>query len=403
MENTFASLPISEAIIKATEELGFTQMTEIQQKAIPVMLAGKDLIAKAPTGTGKTCAFGIPVIEHIDPDLPQIQAIVLAPTRELATQICDDIRNLTRFLPQIKTVVVYGGQSMERQKQQLRKNPQILIATPGRLLDLMQHRALSLQAVSTAVLDEADKMLDMGFYKDVRKILDSLKNLKQMCMFSATISREVMDIGWLYQRDPEEITVLPVQESEPKIDQYSIQCIGREKIEIILRLMKQFEVTRAIVFCNTKYTTGMVAEQLYASGLNTACLHGDMRQSERNKIMEEYKSGAIDILVATDVAARGIDVSDIQVVFNYDITPDNDSYLHRIGRTGRAKKEGISFVLHSKDEQKRLDSIIHYTHSNIIPLEIDGLGTFQQVKNNMENKDPGSLFAKRRGPGSSLI
>lgn len=380
MENTFASLPISEAIIKATEELGFTQMTEIQQKAIPVMLAGKDLIAKAPTGTGKTCAFGIPVIEHIDPDLPQIQAIVLAPTRELATQICDDIRNLTRFLPQIKTVVVYGGQSMERQKQQLRKNPQILIATPGRLLDLMQHRALSLQAVSTAVLDEADKMLDMGFYKDVRKILDSLKNLKQMCMFSATISREVMDIGWLYQRDPEEITVLPVQESEPKIDQYSIQCIGREKIEIILRLMKQFEVTRAIVFCNTKYITGMVAEQLYASGLNTACLHGDMRQSERNKIMEEYKSGAIDILVATDVAARGIDVSDIQVVFNYDITPDNDSYLHRIGRTGRAKKEGISFVLHSKDEQKRLDSIIHYTHSNIIPLEMDGWGTFQQVK-----------------------
>ncbi len=380
MENTFASLPISEAIIKATEELGFTQMTEIQQKAIPVMLAGKDLIAKAPTGTGKTCAFGIPVIEHIDPDLPQIQAIVLAPTRELATQICDDIRNLTRFLPQVKTVVVYGGQSMERQKQQLRKNPQILIATPGRLLDLMQHRALSLQAVSTAVLDEADKMLDMGFYKDVRKILDSLKNLKQMCMFSATISREVMDIGWLYQRDPEEITVLPVQESEPKIDQYSIQCIGREKIEIILRLMKQFEVTRAIVFCNTNYTTGMVAEQLYASGLNTACLHGDMRQSERNKIMEEYKSGAIDILVATDVAARGIDVSDIQVVFNYDITPDNDSYLHRIGRTGRAKKEGISFVLHSKDEQKRLDSIIHYTHSNIIPLEMDGWGTFQQVK-----------------------
>lgn len=380
MENTFASLPISEAIIKATEKLGFTQMTEIQQKAIPVMLAGKDLIAKAPTGTGKTCAFGIPVIEHIDPDLPQIQAIVLAPTRELATQICDDIRNLTRFLPQIKTVVVYGGQSMERQKQQLRKNPQILIATPGRLLDLMQHRALSFQAVSTAVLDEADKMLDMGFYKDVRKILDSLKNLKQMCMFSATISREVMDIGWLYQRDPEEITVLPVQESEPKIDQYSIQCIGREKIEIILRLMKQFEVTRAIVFCNTKYTTGMVAEQLYASGLNTACLHGDMRQSERNKIMEEYKSGAIDILVATDVAARGIDVSDIQVVFNYDITPDNDSYLHRIGRTGRAKKEGISFVLHSKDEQKRLDSIIHYTHSNIIPLEMDGWGTFQQVK-----------------------
>lgn len=245
---------------------------------------------------------------------------------------------------------------------------------------MMQHRLVVLSKVSMAVLDEADKMLDMGFYKDVRKILDSLKGLKQMCMFSATISREVMDIGWLYQRDPEEITVLPVQDSEPKIDQYSIQCIGREKIEIILRLMKQFEVSRAIVFCNTKYTTGMVAEQLHAQGLNTACLHGDMRQSERNKIMEQYKAGEIDILVATDVAARGIDVSDIQVVFNYDIPQENDAYLHRIGRTGRAKKEGISFVLHSKDEQKRLDNIIHYTRSHIIALEMDGWGVFAPKK-----------------------
>ena len=379
-QSSFSALPVNPKILQATEALGFHEMTEIQQKAIPPMLEGKDVIAKAPTGTGKTCAFGIPLIEQIDPTLSQIQAIILAPTRELATQICDDLHNLTQFLPEVKTLVVYGGQSMERQKQLLKKGAHILVATPGRLLDLMHHRAVNLQGVKTAVLDEADKMLDMGFYKDVRKILDSLKGMKQMCMFSATISREVMDIGWLYQRDPEEITVLPVQDSEPKIDQYSIRCIGREKIEIILRLMKQFEVSRAIVFCNTKYTTGMVAEQLHANGLNTACLHGDMRQSERNKIMEQYKSGKIDILVATDVAARGIDVSDIQVVFNYDITPDNDSYLHRIGRTGRAKREGISFVLHSKDEQKRLDSIIHYTHSNIIPLEMDGWGVFQEVK-----------------------
>ncbi len=378
-QNLFSSLPVSESILKAISEMGFEEMTEIQQKAIFPMLEGKDVIAKAPTGTGKTCAFGIPVIEQIKTDINDIQAVILAPTRELATQICDDLRTLTRFLPEVRTVVVYGGQSMERQKQILRKGAHILVATPGRLLDLMQHRAISLKQVRIAVLDEADKMLDMGFYKDVRKILDSLKALQQMCMFSATISREVMDIGWLYQRDAEEITVLPVQDNEPKIDQYSIRCIGREKIEIILRLIKQFSVSRAIIFCNTKYTTGMVAEQLHASGLNTACLHGDMRQSERNSIMEEYKSGNIDILVATDVAARGIDVSDIQVVFNYDISPENDSYLHRIGRTGRAKKEGISFVLHSKDEQKRLDNIIHYTHSNIIPLEMDGWGTFKQA------------------------
>lgn len=379
-QNQFSSLPVHEQILQAVQEMGFQEMTEIQAKAIPPMLEGRDVIAKAPTGTGKTCAFGIPLIQHIDPENPEIQAIILAPTRELATQIRDDLEALTRFLPQVRTLVVYGGQSMEKQKQQLKKGAHILVATPGRLLDLMQHRYLSLKSVSAAVLDEADKMLDMGFYKDVRKILDSLKGLKQMCMFSATISREVMDIGWLYQRDPEEITVLPVEDSEPKIDQYSIQCIGREKIEIILRLMKQFSVSRAIVFCNTKYTTGMVSEQLHAQGLNTACLHGDMRQSERNKIMEQYKDGKIDILVATDVAARGIDVSDIQVVFNYDIPQENDAYLHRIGRTGRAKKEGISFVLHSKDEQRRLDNIIRYTRSNILPLEMDGWGVFQEKK-----------------------
>lgn len=379
-QNLFSSLPVDAAILQAVEQMGFQQMTEVQSKAIPPMLTGRDVIAKAPTGTGKTCAFGIPLIQRVDTDSSDVQAIILAPTRELATQICDDLRQLTQFLPQLRTVVVYGGQSMEKQKQQLKKGAQILVATPGRLLDLMQHRSVVLSKVNMAVLDEADKMLDMGFYKDVRKILDSLKGLKQMCMFSATISREVMDIGWLYQRDPEEITVLPVQDSEPKIDQYSIQCIGREKIEIILRLMKQFEVSRAIVFCNTKYTTGMVAEQLYAQGLNTACLHGDMRQSERNKIMEQYKAGEIDILVATDVAARGIDVSDLQVVFNYDIPQENDAYLHRIGRTGRAKKEGISFVLHSKDEQKRLDNIIHYTRSHIIALEMDGWGVFAPKK-----------------------
>ena len=380
MQPLFSALPVRPQILQAISELGFQEMTEIQQKAIPPLLEGKDVIAKAPTGTGKTYAFGIPLIQQIDLEIPEIQSVILAPTRELATQICDDLRALTRFLPQIKIQVIYGGQPMERQKQKLKNGAHILVATPGRLLDFMKHRFLSLSHVSTAVLDEADKMLDMGFYKDVRNILDSLKSLKQLSMFSATISREVMDIGWLYQRDAEEITVLPVQESEPKIDQYSIQCIGREKIEIILRLMKQFEVTRAVVFCNTKYTTGMVAEQLYQCGVNTACLHGDMRQSERNKMMELYKSGKIDILVATDVAARGIDVSDIQVVFNYDIPTDNDSYLHRIGRTGRAKKEGISFVLHSKDEQKRLDSIIRYTRSDIIPLELDGWGSFVPLK-----------------------
>ena len=305
--------------------------------------------------------------------------LILVPARELALQTARIVKQFGENL-KINSMCCFGGQALEEDLFRLQKGIHVIVGTAARILDITKRGYCNLSRCKYFVLDEADKMLDMGFYKDVRKILDSLKGLKQMCMFSATISREVMDIGWLYQRDPEEITVLPVQDSEPKIDQYSIRCIGREKIEIILRLMKQFEVSRAIVFCNTKYTTGMVAEQLHAQGLNTACLHGDMRQSERNKIMEQYKAGEIDILVATDVAARGIDVSDIQVVFNYDIPQENDAYLHRIGRTGRAKKEGISFVLHSKDEQKRLDNIIHYTRSHIIALEMDGWGVFAPKK-----------------------
>lgn len=376
----YSELQCSEAIHKAVERMGFAEMTEIQEKTIPLMLAGHDVIAKAPTGTGKTCAFGIPVVEHIQPENKYPQAVIMAPTRELAQQIAEELTNLTYFMPEVQVACVYGGANMEKQAKRLAEGCQIVVATPGRLMDHYKHHSIDISHVTQIVLDEADEMLNMGFYKDVRHIIEMMKARKALSMFSATISREVMDIGWLYQRDPEEITVLPVQDSEPKIDQYSIRCIGREKIEIILRLMKQFEVSRAIVFCNTKYTTGMVAEQLHAQGLNTACLHGDMRQSERNKIMEQYKAGEIDILVATDVAARGIDVSDIQVVFNYDIPQENDAYLHRIGRTGRAKKEGISFVLHSKDEQKRLDNIIHYTRSHIIALEMDGWGVFAPKK-----------------------
>lgn len=381
MEDTkYANLAVRPEISKAVEALGFTDMTEIQQKAIPVMMAGKDVIAKAPTGTGKTCAFGIPILQNIRTEDLYPQALILAPTRELATQICDDLRDLARFLPEVQVTVVYGGQGMEKQKEQLKKGPQILVATPGRLLDHLAHHNVDLKGVKVAVLDEADRMLDMGFFKDVRRILDGLRGLEQLCMFSATISREVMDIGWIYQRDPEEISVLPVQESEPKIDQYSIQCIGREKIDLICDLMKAYNLHRAIIFCNTKYTTGMVSEQLFARGHNTACLHGDMRQSERNKIMDEYKAGKLDILVATDVAARGIDVSGIEAVFNYDIPQENAAYLHRIGRTGRAKTEGISFLLYSPSEKSRLENIIHCTRSHIIPIEKNGWGDFVEVK-----------------------
>lgn len=373
-QNLFSSLPVDAAILQAVEQMGFQQMTEVQSKAIPPMLKGRDVIAKAPTGTGKTCAFGIPLIQRVDTDSSDVQAIILAPTRELATQICDDLRQLTQFLPQLRTVVVYGGQSMEKQKQQLKKGAQILVATPGRLLDLMQHRLVVLSKVSMAVLDEADKMLDMGFYKDVHKILDSLKGLKQMCMFSATISREVMDIGWLYQRDNVELTVEPVQDSQPKIRQYMLETVGRQKMADLCYILKEHDYHRVMVFCNTKYTTTSISNLLRERGFNADCLNGDMRQSERNKIMADFRAGKIEILVATDVAARGIDVEDVDAVVNYEIPLENEYYTHRIGRTGRAKKEGASYIFYSQDDLKRLRNIIRYTRSQVTELEFDENG-----------------------------
>ena len=395
-QNRFSSLPIQEPILQAVQEMGFQEMTEIQSKAIPPMLEGRDVIAKAPTGTGKTCAFGIPLIERIDPENPDIQAVILAPTRELATQIRDDLEALTRFMPQVRTLVVYGGQSMDKQKQQLKKGAHILVATPGRLLDLMQHRYLSLKSVTAAVLDEADKMLDMGFYKDVRKILDSLKGLKQMCMFSATISREVMDIGWLYQRDPEEITVLPVEDSEPKIEQYSIQCIGREKIEIILRLMKQFSVSRAIIFCNTKRMVEVLTRELNAMGLAVEGLHGDMAQGARTRVMAAFKEGKVDLLVATDVAARGIDASGVDIIINYDIPQDMEYYVHRIGRTGRAGNTVVAFTLIAgSGEFFSLCDIQDTTGIQLTPYYLTGLDETSEDKFYARNTNRSENGARR--------
>ena len=358
MEQTlFSSLPVDAAILQAVEQMGFQQMTEVQSKAIPPMLTGRDVIAKAPTGTGKTCAFGIPLIQRVDTDSSDVQAIILAPTRELATQICDDLRQLTQFLPQLRTVVVYGGQSMEKQKQQLKKGAQILVATPGRLLDLMQHRSVVLSKVYMAVRDEADKMLDMGFYKDVRKILDSLKGLKQMCMFSATISREVMDISWVYQRDPVEIVVRPVQENQPKISQFRIKVDMGGKVDLLAHIQEKEHLERVIVFCNTKNTTDRITCLLQMKGIDAQCIHGDLGQKVREKVLSDFRSGRLRVLVATDVAARGLDIDDVDGVINYDIPEEGEYYVHRIGRTGRAGHEGAAWSFCSEDEFEYLCDI----------------------------------------------
>ena len=363
MNFTELSSSVRPEIIRATQAMGYTEMTEIQQKAIPLMLAGHDMIAKAPTGTGKTVAFGIPILSKVDPASLKPQAVVLSPTRELAQQIAQDLQNLAQFLPEIRVVCVYGGAGLEKQQKQLKAGCQIVVATPGRLMDHYRHHALDLSQVTTIVLDEADEMLNMGFYKDVRGIIDLLKSRESLSMFSATISREVLDIGWLYQHNAAEVDVQPVQESSPKIAQYKLLTTGRDKLADLAQIIISKDYKRVMVFCNTKYNTGMLANQLARLHFNVDCLHGDLSQAERNRIMQRFKAGEINVLVATDVAARGIDVSDVDAVINYDVPEENEHYTHRIGRTGRAKREGASYLFYTKDEQKRVDTLLRLTRN----------------------------------------
>lgn len=367
----YSELNLPEPLRQAVARMGFTEMTEVQEKAIPVMLAGKDIIAKAPTGTGKTCAFGIPLVMGLAQDKKVPQAVVLAPTRELAQQISGDLQDLAHFCPDVRIVTIYGGANMQKQIERLQKGAHVIVATPGRLQDHMNRRTVDLSHVTTIVLDEADEMLNMGFYKDVRKILDSIKSKERLAMFSATISREVMDIGWLYQRDAEEITVQPLEDSAPKIDQYMLLTTGRNKLADLTEIILKHAYGRVMVFCNTKYTTAMLANQLAKLNFSVDCLHGDLSQNERNQIMTSFKAGEIAVLVATDVAARGIDVSDVEAVFNYDVPDSNEHYTHRIGRTGRAKREGASYILYTKDEKKRVRDMLRYTRNTALPIEFN--------------------------------
>ena len=359
----YSELQCSPAIHQAVERMGFAEMTEIQEKTIPVMMAGHDVIAKAPTGTGKTCAFGIPVAEHILPENKYPQAVIMAPTRELAQQIAEELTQLTYFMPEVQVACVYGGANMEKQAKRLAEGCQIVVATPGRLMDHYKHHSIDISHVTQIVLDEADEMLNMGFYKDVKYIIDLMKHRESLSMFSATISREVLDIGWLYQHNAAEVSVQPVEDSSPKIAQYKLLTTGRDKLADAAQIIIDEGYKRVMIFCNTKYNTGMLANQLARLNFNVDCLHGDLSQAERNRIMTRFKAGEIDVLVATDVAARGIDVSDVDAVINYDVPEENEHYTHRIGRTGRARKQGASYLFYTKDEQKRVDQLLRLTRN----------------------------------------
>ena len=376
----FDTLGLSEELLRGLEKKGITQSTPVQAGCIPPMMEWKDVIAKAPTGTGKTFAFGLPIIEHIEPEEECLQAVIMAPTRELAIQITAELREAALFKQGIRIVCVYGGDPINKQIDALKKRPQIVVATPGRLSDHMKRRTIRVDTVKTVVLDEADRMLDMGFIHDVTRILDQIKNRKNLGMFSATMSREVMDISWVYQRDPVEIEVKADEKNKPDILQLRMDVSADERVEAIAKIIRMGELDRVMVFCNTKGSAERAAAFLRMQKLEAECIHGDIPQKKREAIMNRFRKGELPVFVSTDVAARGIDVDDVDAVFNYDIPDENDSYVHRIGRTGRAKKQGvaISFV-YDYPSKLRMDDIEKLTKSQVLPVKLGEDGQFIPV------------------------
>ena len=371
----YDQMGLSPEIMKAIEKKGYVMATPVQAGAIPYFMEWKDVIAKAPTGTGKTFAFGIPMVEHTDPAGEQVTGLVLAPTRELAIQIRDELRDLCAFKEGVRVVCLYGGQPIDKQITQLKKKPQIVVATPGRLMDHMKRRTVRLDKVETVVLDEADRMLDMGFVRDVTHILDTMPKRRNLGMFSATISREVLDISWVYQRDPVEITVQADEENRPDIAQYRLDVERNEKADTMVRLLEMGGYERVIAFCNTKNMTDRLSGLLQMRGVSCQAIHGDIPQAVRERTLQKFRDGKLRVLVATDVAARGLDIDDVDAVFNYDVPDENEYYIHRIGRTGRARRHGVAFSLVSTiAEGLRLDEIAKVTGSQIRAVHFNDRG-----------------------------
>ena len=371
----FDELGLSDATMRAIRNKGYEISTPVQAGCIPPMLEGQDVIAKAPTGTGKTMAFGIPIIERIDTESEKVQAVILAPTRELAMQITDEMREIAVCHEGVRLVCLYGGQPIGKQINALKRKPQIVVATPGRLSDHMKRRTVTMGDVKTVVLDEADRMLDMGFIHDVTRILDKIPQRQNLGMFSATISREVMDISWVYQRDPVEITVQATEENKPDILQYRIDVPTEQKVDTVVKILEGEQLERVVAFCNTKGSTERLCKFLQLRGIDAECIHGDIPQKKREAVMNRFRSGELRVFVATDVASRGIDVDDVDAVFNFEVPEENEYYIHRIGRTGRAKRHGVAYTLLSDfPSRMRLDTIARHTKSQIRPacVEEDG-------------------------------
>ncbi len=371
LPTSFEEMDLSKEVLHAIKDMGFTTPSTVQAKTIPLMMSGADVNAIAPTGTGKTCAFGIPMLEYVQLNEPEVQEVVLAPTRELALQIGDELTKLAKYIKGCRIAVLYGGQPIPKQLAALKRKPQILVATPGRLLDHMNRGNVHLNAVHTMVLDEADEMLNMGFVKDVTRIIEATPDERQMVLFSATTNQDVLTIAWKYQHDPIEVTVEATKQDRPQIAQYVISTEQNKKIDHLLYLLDADVYQRVMIFCNTKFMTDRLTERLKKEGYQAECIHGDVKQSQRNVVMNDFRRGKFPILIATDVAARGIDVDDVEAVINFDLPAENEYYLHRIGRTGRAHKHGVSFSLVTFQESVRMDEILKYMIAKPLPLHFE--------------------------------
>ncbi|MDE7015464.1 MAG: DEAD/DEAH box helicase, partial [Kineothrix sp.] len=380
-KKSYRDSAIDERIIRAVEEMGFESMTPIQEQAIPIMLDGKDLIGQAQTGTGKTAAFGIPIIQKIDPEEKGLQAIILCPTRELAMQAAEEIRRFAKYMHEVKVLPVYGGQDISRQIRALSKGVQIVVGTPGRVMDHMRRHTLKTGKVRMVVLDEADEMLNMGFREDIETILKDMPEERQTALFSATMPKPILEITKEYQKeDAEYLRITPKEVTIPLVKQAYYQVPRKEKEEVLTRLMDYYHPKRSLIFCNTKRMVDELTEHLKDRGYQAEGLHGDLTQHQRDTVMNLFRGGRMDVLIATDVAARGIDVDDVEAVFNYDVPEDIEYYVHRIGRTGRAGKTGRSFTLVSGKELYKIRDIERVCHTKIRERNIPSAADITSVK-----------------------
>ena len=378
----FNDFNISDDIKKAIGDMGFSEPTPIQKMAIPDALKGIDITAQAQTGSGKTIAFAIPVLEKLFIPDNSPQAIILCPTRELCMQVADEIAKVGSKIKKLKVLAVYGGQPIGKQTRVLKKGVHVVVGTPGRVIDHIERGNLDLIGVESVVLDEADEMLEMGFREDIKRILADTPHQRQTLLFSATIPEEIREIAQKYQKNPKFIKVANKKRNIPKITQYSFRCDIKDKFDSLTRLIQAYDVNLVLIFCNTKKSVDFVKKHLKKQDFAVDALHGDMTQKARDKVMNKFKNGNINILVATDVAARGLDIDGVDVVINYDVPQNSEDYIHRIGRTARAGKTGFAFTLVSKDEVSRFNNI-KKSNRGIVEKSVPTHGEINEIKSNL--------------------